>query len=74
MQDLATNRTKQKDYIPRRGFYSHLAVYGAVNTLLIVINLTSNNDQMWFVWPLFGWGIGIIVHAIYSFTLNSDVD
>ncbi|TPV96307.1 MAG: 2TM domain-containing protein [Myxococcales bacterium FL481] len=51
----------------RLGFYTHLAVYLAVNTLLIVINLSSDVQELWFKWPLLGWGIGVVFHALGVF-------
>ena len=48
-------------------FYQHLAVYIFVNTGLAVINLTSNPDEIWFTYPLIGWGIGIAAHGLSVF-------
>ena len=45
------------------GFKSHLTVYLAVNLLLFVINLLKTPDSYWFIWPLLGWGIGVLGHA-----------
>ncbi len=49
------------------GFYKHLAVYLAVNTLLIVINLLTSPGSYWAIWPLLGWGIAIVIHAVSVF-------
>jgi hypothetical protein len=46
-----------------RGFRFHLALYIAVNLLLIVLNFTLSPNKLWFYWPLLGWGIGIIAHG-----------
>ena len=46
-----------------RGFYSHLAVYLAVNAGLLVINLFSTPDRLWVMWPLAGWGIALLIHG-----------
>lgn len=46
-----------------RGFYTHLSVYLAVNAGLLVINLVSSPGRLWAVWPLAGWGIGLLIHA-----------
>jgi hypothetical protein len=56
----------------RVGFYWHLASYVVVNAFLIGIYLITNwNDASfgypWFVWPLAGWGIGLILHAFGVF-------
>jgi hypothetical protein len=52
------------------GFKIHFTVYVLVNLLLIVINLLTTPDKLWFYWPLIGWGIGIIGHgaAVYYVT------
>jgi hypothetical protein len=48
-------------------FYQHLVVYILVNAGLAVINLTSNPDEIWFTYPLLGWGIGIAAHGLTVF-------
>jgi signal transduction histidine kinase len=57
------------------GFFSHLAVYVAVIALLAVINLLTwghgaagpPHYHLWFLWPAFGWGIGIFSHFMAVF-------
>ena len=46
------------------GFYIHLVVFVLVMTLLLVINLKVLDEVWWVQWPLFGWGIGIVAHAL----------
>ena len=53
----------------RVGFYTHLTVYLLVNALLIGINLGTSTQHLWFKWPLLGWGVGILAHAIVAFAL-----
>jgi hypothetical protein len=53
------------------GFFTHLGVYIVVNALLIIINLQSSPEQLWFYWPLLGWGIGIAFHALGVFVFFS---
>ena len=48
------------------GFYIHLAAFVVVNALLFVIN-TLSGEAWWVQWPIFGWGIGIIAHALAVF-------
>jgi 2TM domain len=45
-------------------FLIHLAVYAGVNLLLFIINMLTNPGTIWFVWPLVGWGIGVLGHGI----------
>ena len=49
-----------------RVFVVHLTVYLAVNILLAAISLREPHTEYWFLWPLAGWGIGIIFHAYCS--------
>ena len=44
------------------GFYVHLVAYITVNLLLVSINYSTNPQYLWFKWPLFGWGIGLLFH------------
>lgn len=54
----------------KTGFFIHLAVYIVVNILLIIINLGTSPQYLWFIWPLIGWGIGVIFHGIDVFCLT----
>jgi hypothetical protein len=53
-----------------KAFYIHLIVYILVNAMLLVINLISDADNWWFLYPLGGWGIGVIVHGISTFAFG----
>ena len=50
-----------------RGFYGHLAVYVIVNLGLFLINMTMVPGSLWFFWPLMGWGIAVVLHALRFF-------
>ena len=42
-----------------------------VNSVLALINYYTNGfAYMWFLWSVFGWGIGLIFHALNTFDLN----
>lgn len=47
----------------RQGFKIHLIVYLLVNALLTTMNLMTDPANLWFYWPLLGWGIGILAHG-----------
>lgn len=52
----------------RREFWTHLFVYVAVNSLLVVIwAITNSGGYFWPVWPIAGWAIGLAVHAWETF-------
>ena len=51
----------------RSAFTTHLIVYLAVNTLLICLWLfVTGRGFPWFVFPLGGWGIGLVSHYVSS--------
>ncbi len=47
-------------------FYAHAVTYGAVMVLLAFINLMTGGPP-WFLWPAFGWGIGLFSHYMGVF-------
>ena len=51
-----------------KGFYSHLVAYILVNAVLVVINLLTSPEYLWFIWPIIGWGVGLIIHAFFVFS------
>jgi hypothetical protein len=50
-----------------KGFYIHLTVYVVVNLILFSINMIVSPDSLWFIWPLMGWGVGVVIHALSAF-------
>ena len=50
-----------------KGFYIHLTVYVVVNLILFSFNMIVSPDSLWFFWPLMGWGIAIVLHALRVF-------
>jgi len=48
------------------GFYIHLGVYSGVNFMLFVIWWLTGGYP-WFVFPLLGWGIGLLAHFLRAF-------
>mgnify|MGYP003576874509 CR=1 FL=1 len=57
IESLARRRAKAK-----LGWWSHATVYVAVNTVLIGISLASGRH--WAVFPLLGWGLGLLLHGV----------
>ncbi len=67
MDDEERHKIAKKRVEARFGFYIHAAVFIAVNLLLIAINLINSPGVLWFIWPLFGWGIGLAFHGASVF-------
>lgn len=51
----------------KQGFYNHMRAYLIVNGALFLINLVADPHDLWFFYPLIGWGIGIAFHASNAF-------
>ena len=68
-QEAYTNAKKKVE--ARMGFYTHLAVYLMVISLLTILNLTVAGDYFWAMWPMIGWGSGVIVHGLFTFVFDS---
>jgi 2TM domain-containing protein len=46
----------------RIGWRIHAALYAVVNAGLALVNLLALPGEVWFVYPLLGWGIGLALH------------
>ena len=66
---LASKRVEEK-----KGFYTHFAVYIAVNIMLVIIWSVTGAGFPWFVFPLVGWGIGILFHFLSVFVFSRTGD
>jgi len=53
-----------------KGFYTHFGIYIIVNIFLVVLNLISSPNDLWFIWVLLGWGIGVAAHALSVFGMG----
>jgi len=51
----------------RIGFYVHFVVFLLVCAGLVVVNWLTTPEIWWAQWPLLGWGIGVLGHALCAF-------
>lgn len=58
----------------RRLFWHHVVLWASVNLLLIVIWAVTGAGFPWFVFPLFGWLVGLAVHGSTAYLLRSPDD
>lgn len=56
IERLALRRAKAK-----LGWFSHAAIYAIVNLGLIA--LSAANGRSWAIYPLLGWGVGLLAHG-----------
>lgn len=70
MEDEKAYESAKKRVEEKIGFYIHIMVYIVISALLVIINLSSTSSYFWAKWPIFGWGIGVIFHAIAVFVFH----
>jgi uncharacterized membrane protein len=72
MSDMAANAGSQGDDLrlraikrlqKRRDFGRHLVIYVVVNAFLVVIWAVSGAGFFWPIFPIVGWGIGVLFNA-----------
>ena len=66
-EKLETAKARVKDL---KEFYQHVVAYVAVNILLVIINLLTSTGYLWFLWPLCFWGLALVIHGLYVFTVT----
>jgi len=64
MNNQEDQQRAKKKVEAKIGFRIHLTIYIVVITLLIIINYSTSTEYIWFKWPLLGWGIAVIIHAL----------
>lgn len=50
------------------------AIWAAVNLMLAVIWATSGGGHPWFIYPLLGWGIGVVAHGASAYLMADTND
>ena len=58
IRDRALERLKKK-----RDFKAHLLAFVLVNATLVGIWAVTNTGFFWPIFPIMGWGIGLVFHA-----------
>lgn len=55
----------------RQDFHNHLRSFVIVNGVLIMMNLMTSRYP-WVLWPIMGWGIGLLFHASDTYFVSQD--
>ena len=58
LRERAVRRLKK-----RRDFFTHLLVYVLVNVFLVAIWAATSGGFFWPIFPIVGWGIGVVMNA-----------
>ncbi len=55
-------------------FIFHAWFYGSINLFLLIFDLTTTPNMLWFFWPLGGWGVAFGFHAFGFFTWDKSLE
>jgi len=69
--ELAAREREANRIARRQWFWLHFAVFAMTQVLLVIIWVLSSETYPWFIFPLFGWGILIVAHAIFAFVVKT---
>lgn len=72
MNDSAKYIKAKKRVDDIKGFYVNLISYCVVIPFLIFINYRTSWSHKWFYYPMFCWGLGVVIHAFTVFGYGSD--
>ena len=68
--ELALREREARRIAKRQWFWLHFAVYLSIQVFLIVIWYLEGQGHPWFIYPIFGWGIVVVAHAVYAFVIQ----
>ena len=75
MSEEQIYKQAEKRVEAKSGFFKHFAIYIVVNIMLVLIwAFATGGGFPWFIFPLVGWGIAVLIHflAVFVFEGKSD--
>ena len=69
-----------KEFLGERvgAFRIHMWVYAIVNGFFLLLNLVTNISErhvdIWFVYPMLAWGIGLAIHAVVTYSRGAQFE
>ena len=70
----AFREREARQILRRRVFWFHAAIWAATNVFIFVIWVLVGGGYPWFLFVLFGWGIGLAAHGAAAFLLANPED
>jgi len=65
---ITREETEAMEYVQGlKSFYLHAMVFVVINIFIMLVNLITSPDYLWFLWALLGWGLGLALHALSTF-------
>jgi hypothetical protein len=77
MDDFALAAFREREarqILRRRAFLVHASVYAAVNVMLVGVWILAGGGFPWFLFPLMGWGVGLVAHGATAYLLANPND
>jgi hypothetical protein len=72
-EEVAAKRKKRRRAISRKlDFYRHLTVYISVIFGLMCINLLTDKNELWFLYPAIGWGMFVAIQGMSAFFVEKE--
>ena len=71
--EQTSDRPKDGERDEECGFRQHLAVYLTFALFFFILNLLTGPSDLWFYWPVLGWGLAIALHAVGVYGLEAPV-
>lgn len=53
-----------------KSFYGNLVSYCLIIPFLIIVNIITSPGDLWFIYPMLGWGIGLAAHGMGVFGIG----
>ncbi len=69
-EDIALRKEAKVRAEMKLSFYVNVALYIIINSFLIYIWYSAGSASPWIIWPIVGWGIGILVHYLLAFVFT----
>ena len=75
METLQNNRSFRRQQAEEKveklkGFYTHFSIYLIFIPIFIGLNIYGGSNFPWAIFPILGWGFGVLGHAADTFSWN----
>ncbi|MDP2450802.1 MAG: 2TM domain-containing protein [Polaromonas sp.] len=73
----STPQDKNLEHLARKragakiGWYIHAALYLLVNGVIFAMSIHGFGSRPWSLFPLLGWGLGLVLHGVSVFVLGN---
>lgn len=62
MSDKELYKAAKRRVMAKKAFKIHFATFAVVSLFLFIISYL--NRENWWIFPVIGWGIGVVIHAV----------